>query len=344
MANCNAFFFATIASDVFYYDSELYVFHRWYPTTSLFDPSEYRMCLTRISPDGSRRQTILELDFGVIGETILHRGVFYLATQSVNEQGKTLGQLWAYPLHEPKQEPKLLYQTEELDFTHNVFTHMYAYGNYLYLGEYLTANHHGSVYNAYQLRSLRILDLTTDEWIVSEVPEGYTFGGSAIAGGKLVREYTPIGVTNALAADGTKPDLAGPLLISDLDGSNVEQISFQAWGRMSADESYIYIQDPIYSADGKTSVMNDSLRFYDCQMNPVDELPLDKLAYNEKLITLTVFATQGEKILLHATHGGENSTNTLYYINRSEIGSGNITPKLFHRYSSRAYSIANRNG
>jgi len=340
VAECNAFFELNNASSVFYYAGEVYVFHKRFQSGSSFslkDADRYQ--LTLISADGSRRQTVWDLN--LTGKSpmiaIIHRGYFYLVTQYANEQGKSVAQLWAYSLHEPGQEPQLLYESDERDFTHNIVNCMYAYGNLFYLEEFLN-----SATSSERIKSLRILNLTTNEWTIPASPEGYILMGSAISDGKLVRTYQPGGVTNALTPEGEKPDWTSPMLISDLDGSNAEEIAFDSWGRTAADDTFIYVRDPMFFDERafKTSVMTDYLNIYDVQMNLIDRLPLETLTYNEQLAILTIWPTNGEKILLQAWQIG--GRHAIYYINRSEIGSGNITPKEILIYDPAIYSLANR--
>jgi len=336
---CNAYFPVSVAGNVFVSNDQLYVFHKTFGlniNNEIKDMDDY--ALTAITPDGTQRTTVFEVESDFALMNMIHRGRFYIVTQSTNEQGFSTAELWSYSLDNPREEPKLLYQSEPLQQTSNIVMNLYAYGTRLYLREYLAVSDSG------QERVLRIYDLTTNEWTVLENPEGYSMGSQAIADGQLIRAYSLPNASSAYNLGEELPDLSAPLTISQLDGSGESEIDFATWGAMTADESYIYMRSPNYyeaQADGTyvSSISTGSYYFYDPEMNLVDELHLEDIAVKDtQLVSCTLYPTQGEHILLYARYRRHMA---FYYINRSEIGTGNITPVEFLNYTMDEYSFIN---
>jgi len=337
---CNAYFqMSPSAGNVLVSNGQLYVFHRALGLViNDVQKGMFDYALTKVSADGVKRTTILEVQSKFPLMNMIHRGRFYIVIQSTNEQGCSTAELWSYSLDNPKEEPKLLYQSEPLLQTSNIVIDLHAYGTQLYLREYLAASEGG------QERVLRIYDLTTNEWTILENPEGYNLGVNAIAGGKLVHIYSPLGASAMFEVGDKAPDLSGPMLVSKLNGSSAEEIAFDTWGGMTADESYIYLRSPRYTqqqTDGSYtySTPTDSYYFYDTKMNLVDELPLERLASEgDELLSCTIYPMNNEHILIHARY---RKHMAFYYFDRSEIGTGEIKPMEFMRYEQSEYLFTN---
>ena len=176
-----------------------------------------------------------------------------------------------------------------------------------------------------------------------ENPEGYTAGMNCIADGRLITTYAPIG-GSALYNTGETVNLDGPMFMRALDGSAPEEITVDTWGAITADRQYIYLNSPrlteVTAAEEYiTSTPTDSIYFYDPEMNLIDELPFERLAREGATLGgCTIYPMRGDKVLLQARYGG---SFVWYYFDRSEIGTGNITPVEFLSYERNTYQFIN---
>ena len=68
--------------------------------------------LERVSPDGSRRQSVLDLgqDPG-IEKMLIHRGKLYLSIRTIAEDGRELSGIYAYALDNLSKEPETVFET-----------------------------------------------------------------------------------------------------------------------------------------------------------------------------------------------------------------------------------------
>jgi len=340
LLDCGAYFQQSMTGgSLSYVDGQLYVFHRASHSGSGTDSASLRgYTLTQVSADGTQRKNLISLIHPFPGKNLIHRGRFYIVTQETDQAGLTTAKLWSYSLDKPGEEPQLLYQTEPSEITHNLFSWMCAYTDYLYWTEFTQDR------NRNRLLSLRILNLNTGELTVQELQEGYTVGQAAIAGGNLLATCSQIGASAIYQAGSEKPDLSAPLLISSPDGTGTKEIAFASWGATTADEDYIYLTSPKSNeqqADGSyiSSVPTDSIRFCDPEMNLIDELPFEQLALpGTKLSAVCIYPTQREKVLLHASYGYDE---VFYYFDRAQIGTGEITPVEFWRFRYHDYLFTN---
>jgi len=339
--DCDAYFRESqSAGGVFYTDGSLYVFHSslGMVVNNEEKDSPDSFALTQVSADGTQRKTVLDISCKFPGKNCIHRGQFYLVTQTTNEHGLSVAELWAYSLETPNKAPQLLYQTEERMRTANLVSSLCAYGNNLYLREYVDDEANGKI------QVVRIYNLTTEKWTVIENPDGYTAIQNCISNGKLLTLYGKIGATTFYNAGESKPDLAAPMIASALDGSNSKEIKSASWGAATADDKYIYLNSPKLNevqanGDSVSSTPTDSIYFYDAKMNLIDELPFECLGKKEGvLLQCNIYPMRGETFLLHARFG---STLAFYYFDRSEIGTGNITPVEFLSCEWNTYQFIN---
>ena len=335
---CSAYFPRQSASSVFVSNGQLYVFHSTFGLNLAGKAPEISgYALTKVSFDGSVRETLLTFENAQMVLQLIHRGRFYMVVQTTDEQGYSTYEIRSYSLDNPNEEPKVLYRSQPIALSHSVVQNFYAYGMRLYVKEELADT------DDWQNLVLRICDLNTGEWTVIVNPEGYRMGPSSIAAGKLVCAYWPIGISAMYNAGEDVPNLAAPMISYALDGSDAQELAFESWGTMMADANYIYLVSPRITqlhADGSYTISTptDSLYFCDPEMNLVDELPLERIARPGGTLTgYMIFPLEGGNVLLYARY---QDGMAFYSIDRDQIGSGEITPTVFLEYDFGEYSIA----
>ncbi len=286
----------------FFGNGKLYLFTR---SVNLNDSHRHVYSLLEAAPDGTERRTLYDFpdDIQVVG-AILHRGVFYIASQVFDEAGQPHFSLYSLPLNGKKLE--LLQDFKDAGVQSMSLT---AHGDYLY--------YTSSVMTGGEFRvGLYRLDLRTKK--TAEIPPespDRPWLLPAFHGDRLL-----------LTGEGYDP-AAGKSVVclysSALDGTDrrlvLEGDNLNLW----TDGEYLYAWTMTLSGEE-----HNILSILDMEGRELDRVVLDTIPDTLRDTQLwVVVPTAGDRVLLvMQDYGGR-----MHYcwFAKSDIGSGSIRPALY---------------
>ena len=302
---CNAFVPSTDhIGTIFYTNGKLYaiVYQRGVVATT--------KQLIEISLDGSVQKTLCSLDT-IIGEIsseriAVHRGYLYVANNSYDENMNAQLNVWRIPLDQPNKEPENLCNLKK-DKPLTVMD-LKIYGMHLYFSTWDGERN----YYHLDLRSKKTEQIFKDIATVTNnvfYDEVYNI---AIMGDRLVTELIHMDDTvNTETVDNLKCEL----YTANLDGTDVKEWQDVPNAPYTADNQYFY-KWSMYAGHFLNSP--PFFRIYDKDWTLlVDYDPSEYISTQ-----WDVYVSPGEFVFLF-------TDEIIYYFSKSEIPTGNITPKLF---------------
>ncbi len=298
--NCHAYFDCWYGG-IFFIENQLYVVARENPSM----PTE--CSLIAVSPDGSTRKTVVTFTTqNAHNKTIIHRGHFYVVTEQYDEEMNLKTGIWEYEINKPNKPPRFLMEIgiASDDLYDVMVTDLTAYGHYLYFS---------GVYR------IGRLDLNQPEKGMELLFEQEGINSNmflCFAGNHLVHAAPNLQYENGKETYSQQIDMSE----NEPHSTTLSSLGQLCVGGMAADDQYIYrltlsnqsvseevlAQDPYY---------NCSLKIYDHQLNLVENINTPMLSPGLTML----FVSPGEHVFFGGPFGG------LWYINKHEIGSGNVS-------------------
>ena len=263
--------------------------------------------ILEISPDGSSRKTLWSFDSTTeVQEMRLHRGIMYLAARTSLENGESIATILAYNLDTPNVEPEIL--LEYPLFNNTTVQNMTVHGQYLYFGRFCS--------EALEIEFC-IYNINTKELKIISPREDNMYPHSVLFVGDSMR----ILFQKGSQSDGTYTQA---MVSCDYEGNNQQDVTTD-YGFYTADGQYIYRGGNMWLDNGS----DHYLHIYDENYNEIDRLDLLELPGMEKISSAS-YHIASDRVLIEAI----DSTSRRFYhwFDKSEIGSGNIQPKLIIDY------------
>lgn len=290
---CNAHVTGIPGSGIFYYNGKLYL-PEYSLTGNETEINEYSL-------DGTVRKTLFSLKEKSYfsSDMLFHRGYFYVASNTYDEETNALLQVWRYSLDRPAQKGELLFEQSAPGAS---IQDVRAYGNRLFFTVFLDGS---SCYYQMDLQTLETKEIckAEDEDSVPHI-------------------YLPFEDFMFLKMVYLEPqkeiyELKETIYIADQNGEILEKWMDTDYNILAADDKYIYdatfgryiqwgwVEEPyirVYNKEGEMLA----------QCNPLDYGIDDFLSFH---------VMPGKHVFLY-------DTRKVYYFSKADIETGEIHPKL----------------
>lgn len=294
--NCNAYVHSQLpGAYLAWYRENLYTVSNYNPATGNDKPE-----LIKISPDGSKRDTVYTFD-GEPSFMTLHRGTLYFNAQRYGTDGSSDYQLVALPLSNPKKA-EVIYQG---DLEDGYVSDIQCFGTHLYFEEF------GMGDDSIQLKIMHY-NLLTKETKRIFTDDDHTLPSNPIITNK--RLYYALTDKSTIDMYNTSP-ITETFYTASLDGSsNSTAFTLQESGEKFTDGKYIYVIFDDYPKNRRL------LRILNEEGKRIDEIDVSFLPVGQ-----TLCGGDSSSFLIKYK---DSDSFYLKYINKEDFGKGNLLPNL----------------
>ena len=293
---------------LFYYDGKLYHIES---VKTINDPEHPRQfALVRTDPDGANYEIAYRMDPECMpAPGLVHRGVFYFPLTAFDEADSKAVGLYALDLSAPGREAERLLEMHE--FGGHYALPLMAYGDKLYFSRQMTEDAEWEFcivdIKTKELQTLPAIDGLYD-------PEFMTFIGD--------RMYLTCHCTEP-QGDPTEPSSYPQRLYRcGLDGSEPELL-LEGWGEYASDQTYLYRVPSLEVFD--TDPEDRYLQICDPDGRELDRVDLSALVEAERIRGAGLLIPPGDQALFFIMTRENELREYVYWFDKSEIGTGQIT-------------------
>ena len=300
---CQAYFNTVRKPLMYWYEGNLYLLAQ----TQVLTPSRHNEWeLLRVSPDGSRRQSLFTLGENAKPEKgLLHRGVFYLMMTSYTETGEQRTGLWAWSVTDPGKKPECLLEIERSD-RYGIAQYPTAWGDCLYFVRAVSEDGQRELC-IYNTVTGDLTTLPTDE-------DGYSPLYATFLGDEMLLEYR----TYLPQGDpGEETSFPEKVYRCSLDGKE-RTLLWEDYGYFAADDRYIFRVSNLY-----VDPENDHFVYiYDADGRELDRVDLHTAPEGETWRSASLHVSMDGQVFVEAID--RTYRTYLYWFDKAEIGSGQI--------------------
>ena len=294
---CNAYITGTVEpTSIFYNNGRLFV--------PEIGAGAKEFIITEVALDGSSKKEIFSLkdEYTDGGNILFHRGYFYAAVNTYDENQNSVLRVWRYSLDHPNQKRELLYESRAEGGS---IMDPKIHGNYLYFHTNIGGE-----------QKFQVLHLTSKkQWEISVPEEAISNADNLV----VFQNRLLFKMFEIIPTAKTFYEQPAAFYTADLDGENVQKWRDTIGTEFTADDRYIYewTSSP-YIYQKSVAVENPFFRIYDAEGNTL----IDFNPKEEGIPSFyRVYIAPGEHVFFY-------DRTRIYYFAKSEIASGKVTPKL----------------
>lgn len=294
--NCNAYIHSpSPGAYLAWYRGNLYTVSNYNPATGNDKPE-----LVKISPDGSKRDTIYVFD-GDPSFMTVHRGILYFNAQQYATDGSSNYQLVALPLLNPKKLESIYQGSLENGYVSDI----QCFGRNLYFKEVGIGE------------SSLIVKSMYHNLLSKETKRLFTNDNQMIPSNPMIvdsRVYFNLTDQSTIDMHSTVP-ITESIYTASLDGSDSSPaFVLHESGEKFTDGKYIYVIYDDYTHNRRL------LRVLNTDGSRIDEIDISFLPIGQ-----TLCGGDTSSLLIKYK---DNNSYYLKYINKEDFGKGNLTPNL----------------